>query len=75
MARAKHAEAAACHERAVALQPRDPTALNGLGVSRLGQLRYLEARDCFAQVLRLAPNHALAIYNLGVLEHRCGQPA
>jgi tetratricopeptide (TPR) repeat protein len=59
-----HAEAMACFERVVALDPRHSRALNNLGAvyAKLGRTE--EALDCHRRAWELAPDYDLALQNL-----------
>ncbi len=62
-------------DKALALNPGDPNAETLLGWAQLGQGRLDEAVAIFAQVLQRAPDHALALMNVGCVHLRRGEHA
>ena len=67
MARGAYAEALLCYESMVELDPRNSKALNGLGAALCKLGRYREAEQFFRRALRLKPNAADVLANLGAL--------
>lgn len=65
-------QARACYERALALQPAFPAALNSLGFVLQDLGRVAEARDAFARAVHLAPDLAMARLNLGLAQLKLG---
>jgi tetratricopeptide (TPR) repeat protein len=59
------AEALAAFERALALEPSNPQALNNVGVVRRELGRLAESEAAFRQVIQLMPEMAFGHYNLG----------
>ena len=58
-------EALAAFERALALDPASPQALNNVGVVRRELGRLAESEAAFRQVIQLTPGMAFGHYNLG----------
>lgn len=58
-------EAAACFQKALAIQSDAPDVLCNLGATRLRQGRLKEAEDDFRRALKLEPGSAQAHHNLG----------
>jgi len=65
-------EALSLYEQALALKPEDSLILNNKGIllRDMGQIE--EARNCFAHALALAPEMAIARYNLGTAQLQLG---
>jgi tetratricopeptide (TPR) repeat protein len=68
----RFAEALACYEQALALQPAFPAALNSKGFVLQDMDRMEEALACFEQAVRLAPDFAMARLNLGLAQLKTG---
>ncbi len=63
-------EAEQCHRQALAADPSSPAILFNLAnhlVNHGGPARFLEARECYLELLRQHPGHAGAWHNLGTL--------
>lgn len=58
-------DAAVAYRKALALEPRNVDALNGIGTLHALQGRYDDAQAAFARALEFAPNHAAVINNAG----------
>ncbi|MBI5766968.1 MAG: tetratricopeptide repeat protein [Verrucomicrobia bacterium] len=69
------AEAKACYERALALQPRYPETHYNLGVALAQEGRGAAALASYAAALRFAPDYPEAHNNLGNALVRAGRPA
>lgn len=65
-------DALAHYERALALQPDFPAALNSQGFVLQDMGRMEEALACFARALELAPDFAMARINLGMAQLKLG---
>jgi superkiller protein 3 len=55
---------------ALRLSPRNPEALNGLGLARLQRGRATEAAQCFGSALRQEPAYRPALLNLAIVAHQ-----
>lgn len=71
----KNAEAIAAYQRAVEAYRDFPAAWNNMGVLMLREHRYLEAAECFATAMELAPQDPRPAFNLGLTWDRAGYPA
>jgi type IV pilus assembly protein PilF len=60
---------------ALALQPKNPTILNFLGLAELRRGNGVKALECFNRALDLAPAYTDARNNRGVTYRQLGQPA
>lgn len=66
-----HVEATeASYRNALAVSPREPEALNGLGVIQVGRKRYVEAVQYFQAALAENPGFASALLNQATVTHR-----
>ncbi len=63
----RHAEAAECHARAVALQPGNPRYLYNLAASKIALGEIAEAEELLTQVIRLDPEDYDAWHNRSTL--------
>ena len=63
--RGEHTEALTAYDRAIALNPLYPAALNNRGVSLLAMREAAQAVESFSKALRLQPDFAEALYNRG----------
>ncbi|MBI1841103.1 MAG: tetratricopeptide repeat protein [Verrucomicrobia bacterium] len=69
--RLNHVEAAETSFRnALSVSPRDPEALNGLGVIQAGRKKYVESVQYFQAALAENPGYAPALLNQATVTHR-----
>ncbi len=61
--------------RAVKLHPKDSEALYYLGIARMKQLKFDDARTAFGNALRVAPDFIPAMDGLGDAERSMGHPS
>lgn len=71
----KNAQAIVAYQRAVEAYRDFPAAWNNMGVLMLREQRYLEAAECFANAMELAPQDPRPAFNLGLTWDRAGYPA
>jgi arylsulfatase A-like enzyme/tetratricopeptide (TPR) repeat protein len=64
--RGAYERAVACYEKAVELNPRDPSSRNALGFSYLQGGRGKEAIPHLLKAIELVPDYDTAVYNLGL---------
>jgi protein O-GlcNAc transferase len=66
-------DAVAAFEAALALNPNDVAALNGLGIAALHRRQFVEAIDAFQRALALDPGLVAAANNLGNVHRERGE--
>lgn len=71
----KHAEAIALYQQAVQAYRDFPAAWNNMGVLMLTEQRYLEAAECFANAIEMAPQDPRPAFNLGLTWDKAGYPS
>jgi superkiller protein 3 len=69
---AAYEKSLACYQKAIELNPRDPSSRNGLGFTYLQGGRPAEAIPHLQKALELVPDYATAVYNLGLAYFRTG---
>lgn len=67
--------AIACYQKAIELNPRDPSSRNALGFSYLQGGRAKEAIPQLSKAIELFPDYDTAIYNLGLAYFQTGEYA
>ncbi len=68
-------EAIAFYQQAVQAYRDFPAAWNNMGVLMLNQQRYLEAAECFANAIEMAPQDPRPSFNLGLTWDKAGYPS
>ena len=63
----------ACYDRALALHPDFPEALNSRGFVLQDRGLFQDALECFSRAVELAPEMAMARLNLGMLQLKLGK--
>ena len=71
--RAAYGLALECYEKAIELNPRDPSSRNALGFSLLQGGRAKEAIPQLLKAIELVPDYDTAIYNLGLAYFQTGE--
>lgn len=71
--RAAYGLALECYEKAIELNPRDPSSRNALGFSLLQGGRAKEAIPHLRRAIELVPDYDTAIYNLGLAYFQTGE--